>query len=77
MDLAYNGIVPPKEWEHKHDIKAHAADNLTVALILSDNGIVPPKQWNHNLNIKDKDGWIVEDYLKENKIKVPKYWKTR
>ena len=43
MFLSDKGIIPPKEWEHKPDIKAHGADNLTVALILSNNGIVPSK----------------------------------
>ena len=43
MWLAYNKIIPPQEWEHKPNIKAHGASSLTVALILSDNGIVPSK----------------------------------
>lgn len=43
MWLAYNKIIPPPEWEHKPDIKAHGADNLTVALILSMCGIIPSK----------------------------------
>ena len=42
MILALNEIIPPQKWEHKPDIKAHGADNLTVALILSTRGIVPP-----------------------------------
>ena len=46
-------------------------------MYLAYKGIILSKQWNHNPNIKDNNGKTVEDYLKENKIKVPKYWKTR
>ena len=75
MWLAYNKIIPPKEWEHKPDIKAYDINNLTVALILSAYGIIPPKEWNHNPNIKDKDDKTVEDYLLKNEKEVTEHWR--
>lgn len=44
MFLADNGIIPPKEWIHKPNIKDNE-NNYTVAILLAHNGIIPPNCW--------------------------------
>lgn len=43
--MAYKGIIPPKEWDHRSDIVND--DKATVALSLARNGLIPPKEWYH------------------------------
>ena len=40
MFLAYNKIVPPKEWEHKPDL-IESINKNTVAMLLAKNKINP------------------------------------
>ena len=72
MLLAYNGILPPKEW--CHDPSITDINKCTVAMILIRNGIIPPKEWIHDPNIKDKYNHTVAYYFKLNKIPVPNEW---
>ena len=39
MDLANNGIIPPKQWHHKPEITTN--DGWTVAMELAFNKIIP------------------------------------
>ena len=41
MRLAYSGLIPTKEWEHKSDIENSEGD--TVAMMFSKNKIIPPE----------------------------------
>lgn len=43
MELAENGIMPPKEWLHNPLLKNYRGE--TVATILINNNILPPKEW--------------------------------
>ena len=45
-----------------------------MALILAEKGILPPKEWEHDYNIKDDDGFTVEDYLEEKRLPIPNNW---
>ena len=38
--LSFNGIIPPKEWEH--DSKLRNYEGYTVAMNLACRGIIPP-----------------------------------
>ena len=68
MWLAYNGIIPPKEWEHDPNLKDD--DNMTVAMRLAENGIIPPKEWEHDPKWKNDDnGETVAIILAANEIK--------
>lgn len=40
MKLAYNKIIPPKEWYHDPCLIGY--ENNTVAMYLANNGIIPP-----------------------------------
>ncbi len=40
-ELAYKGIIPPKEWEHDRNIID--INKWTVAHYLANSGIIPPK----------------------------------
>ncbi len=50
MILAYEGILPPKEWQHDPTI---IDNSYTVAMYLVSNKIIPPKEWYHDPNIKN------------------------
>lgn len=43
ITLAYNGIIPPKQWYHKPEIKT--TEGWTVAMYLAFNKIIPPYEW--------------------------------
>lgn len=46
MDLAWNGIIPPKElW---HDPLLKSDNGMTVAMWLASSSIIPPKEWYHD-----------------------------
>ena len=61
MILAYNGIVPPKEWQHdptltgciegigmvRRSFPILYFENATVAVLLAIHGIKIPPTWNH------------------------------
>lgn len=41
MELAYNGINPPEQWEHDPEIQNEWG--YTTAMELANNGIIPSK----------------------------------
>ena len=58
--LAYNSIIPPKEWEHDKYIRIKWFG--TVAKILSYEGIIPPQHW----MITEDESEHVFDNIKNN-----------
>ncbi len=46
MLLAYNGIIPPKEWYHNRFL--FSSDDKTVKSLLHKNNINIPKEWDYN-----------------------------
>ena len=48
MRLAYNGVVPQKEWNHNPMLK-NIASNMTTAMYIAYYcKEVPNKHWNHD-----------------------------
>ena len=43
MRLAFNKVIPPREWYHDPTLKESLG--YTVAMYLADKGIIPPKEW--------------------------------
>lgn len=50
MKLAFNGIIPPKEWHHLPRVKDDYDE--TVAMKLALNGLIPPKEWKEKWFLK-------------------------
>ena len=49
MLLAYNKIIPPKEWCHDPLLENEVKD--TVAIILINKNILPPKEWEYAIQM--------------------------
>lgn len=47
MDLAFNGIICPKQWEHDPNLQENI-NGSTVAMHLADKCVIPPKHWEHD-----------------------------
>ena len=69
--LAFNGIIPPKEWYH--DPTFRDVDGFTVALHLAHKkGIIPPKEWHHDPELyENKYGMTVAMHLARYDITPP------
>lgn len=61
MFLAYNEIIPPKQFEH--DCLMVNNQNETVGILLAKYGIIPTKEWIHDINLKDIKYNSISSYL--------------
>ena len=51
MHMAYNRIIPPKEWYHDPLLRNDYGE--TVGLVLAFHGIIPSEHWMHDINLKN------------------------